>query len=114
MPDNVAKYFGPIKDSIIALVIGTVANHKIPITAPNNIARVAEGGDKTKIVIVNDLIKYINANGIGFFIFVPSHPKLIVPIMFVTPIIPRDHPATSSEIPFDIRSVGKCKPIKVT
>ena len=94
--------------------MGTVANHKMPITAPNNIAIVAEGGDKTKIVIVNDLIKYINANGIGFFTFVPNHPKLRVPIMFVTQIIPRDHPAISAEIPFDMRSVGKCKPIKVT
>ena len=103
----VAKYLGPINESIIALVIGTVANHKIPITAPNKIARVAEGGDKTKMVIVKDLIKYINANGRGFFTFVPNQPKLRVPIMFVTPIIPKDHPATSAEMPLDMRSVGK-------
>ena len=48
---------GPINDNIIAFVIGTVANHKIPIVAPNKIATVAEGGDKIKIVIANDLIK---------------------------------------------------------
>ena len=106
-----AKYLGPINESIIALVIGTVANHKIPITAPNKIARVAEGGDKTKIVIANDLIKYINASGKGLFIFVPNQPKLKVPIIFVTPIIPKDHPATSAEIPFDIRVSGYARNI---
>ena len=57
MPDNVAKYFGPINDSMIAFVIGTVAYHKIPISAPNKIATVADGGDRTNIVIVKDLIR---------------------------------------------------------
>ena len=46
-----------MNDIIIAFVIGTVAKHKIPNTAPNNIATVADGGDKTKIVIVNPLNK---------------------------------------------------------
>ena len=98
----------------MAFVIGTVANHKIPITAPNKIANVADGGDKTNIVIVIDLIQYIKANGMGFFTFVPNHPNPRVPRMLVTPIIARDHPATSAEIPLNIKSVGRCKPIKVT
>ena len=114
MPDNVAKYLGPINESIIALVIGTVANHKIPITAPNNRATVAEGGDKINIVIVRDLIKYMEARGNGFFILVPSQPKLSVPMIFVTPMIARDQPATSADIPLDIKSAGKCKAINVT
>ena len=99
MPDNVAKYLGPMNASIIALVIGTVASHRIPITAPNKIATVADGGDRTNMVIVKDLIKYMDARGIGFFTFVPSQPKLNVPMMFVTPIIARDQPATSADIP---------------
>ena len=57
IPDNVAKYFGPIKDNIIALVIGTVASHKIPITPPKRIAINGDGGDKTKIVMTKDLNK---------------------------------------------------------
>ena len=93
--------------SIIASVIGTVASHRIPITAPNNIARVADGGDKTNMVIVRDLIKYIDARGIGFFTFVPSQPKDSVPIIFVTPIMAKDQPATSAEMPLNIKSAGK-------
>ena len=57
IPDNVAKYFGPIKDNMIALVIGTVANHKIPMTAPNNKAINGDGGERTNIVIVRALNK---------------------------------------------------------
>ena len=81
---NVAKYLGPIKDSIIAFVIGTVANHNIPITAPNNKAINGDGGESTNIVIVTDLNKYIIDNGIGFLTFPPSHPNPTVPIIFVT------------------------------
>ena len=114
MPDKVARYLGPINDSIIALVIGTVANHNIPITAPNKIAIIGEGGDKTNIVIVKALNRYIIDNGIGFLTLLPSHPKPNVPKIFVTPIIARDQPAISTEIPFDIRSAGRCNPIKVT
>ena len=114
IPDNVAKYFGPINDNIIAFVIGTVANHKIPITAPNKIATVADGGDKTNMVIVNDLIKYIKASGICFFTFVHSHPNPRVPKILVTPIIAKDQPATSADIPLDIKSAGRCKAINVT
>ena len=114
IPDNVAKYLGPIKDSIIAFVIGTVANHNIPITAPNNKAINGDGGESTNIVIVTDLNKYIIDNGIGFLTFPPSHPNPNVPNMFVTPIIASDHPAISADIPFDIRSAGRCNPIKVT
>ena len=50
----------------------------------------------------------------GFFTFVPNHPNPRVPRMLVTPIIARDHPATSAEIPLNIKSAGRCKPIKVT
>ena len=77
-------------------------------------AFVADGGDKTNMVIVIDLIKYIKANGMGFLTFVPNHPNPIVPRMLVTPIIARDQPATSTEIPLEIKSAGRCNPIKVT
>ena len=114
MPDNVAKYLGPMNASIIALVIGTVASHSIPITAPNKIATVADGGERTNMVIVKDLIKYIDARGIGFLTLVPSQPKHSVPMMFVTPIIARDQPATSADMPLNIKSAGRCKAINVT
>ena len=47
MPDKVAKYLGPIKESIMALVIGTVANHNIPIKRTNSkeIARLISKGN---------------------------------------------------------------------
>ena len=50
IPDKVAKYLGPMNESIIAFVIGTVASQNIPIRAPNKIAIVGEGGDKTNMV----------------------------------------------------------------
>ena len=114
IPDNVAKYLGPIKDSIIAFVIGTVANHNIPITAPNNKAINGDGGESTNIVIVTALNKYIIDNGIGFLTFPPNHPNPNVPIIFVTPIIASDQPAISADMPFDIRSAGRWSAIKVT
>ena len=114
IPDKVAKYLGPINESIIAFVIGTVASQNIPIRAPNKIAIVGEGGDKTNMVIANDLNKYIIDKGIGFLIFPPSHPKPNVPRILVTPMIAKDQPATSIEIPFDTKSAGRCKAIKVT
>jgi len=114
IPDKVAKYLGPIKDSIIAFVIGTVANHNIPITAPNNKAINGDGGDSTNIVIVTALNRYIIDNGIGFLTFPPNHPNPNVPIIFVTPIIASDQPAISDDMPFDIRSAGRWSAIKVT
>ena len=56
-PDNVAIYFGPINDSIIPLVNGTVASHNRPMEAPKSIAMTGDGGDNTKIVMAKDLHK---------------------------------------------------------
>ena len=54
------------------------------------------------------------ANETFFKTRLPNQPKNNVPIMLNKPIRANDQPAVSKDKPFEIKSLGRCKAIKVT
>ncbi len=56
----------------------------------------------------------MNAKEFFLITLSPSQPAINAPIILNNPISARDHPAISNERPFDIKSLGRCKDIKVT